>query len=60
MEAFHLNNATDRWNSQGSVTRSTFWPMPGPRKMDDGNWIIAGFQVAPPTPRRLRSDMATT
>jgi len=40
-EAFRLNEATDRWESQG-IAITDCWPYHEPCKMDDGNWITAG------------------
>lgn len=40
-EAFQLDEATDRWASQGIVATNC-WPYQEPIQMDDGNWITAG------------------
>ncbi len=43
--AYVLDEATQQWQPKGTVIESGFWPMQEPRKMDDGNWIMAGLQV---------------
>lgn len=42
--AYSLNETTGAWEPHGVVLEGGFWPMQEPQKMDDGNWIMAGFQ----------------
>jgi hypothetical protein len=42
---YRLNEASGQWESLGSVVENGFWPMQQPLKMDDGNWIMAGFRI---------------
>ncbi|MBN1422330.1 MAG: exo-alpha-sialidase [Planctomycetes bacterium] len=44
--AYVLDEATGRWDPRGVVARDGFWPMQEPRKLDDGNWIMAGISVS--------------
>jgi hypothetical protein len=44
--AYVLDDQTGRWQPRGVVAEDGFWPMQGPQKMDDGNWIMAGIAVA--------------
>ena len=41
--AYALNDSTGAWEPQGVVIENGFWPMHQPHRMDDGNWIMAGF-----------------
>ena len=43
--AYVLDDETGRWRPKGVVAEDGFWPMQEPRKMDDGNWIMAGISV---------------
>jgi len=43
--AYLLDENTGRWEPKGVVAEHGFWPMQGPQKMDDGNWIMAGVSV---------------
>lgn len=43
--AYVLNEASGEWESLGAVIEGGFWPMQEPQKMDDGNWIMAGFRI---------------
>jgi hypothetical protein len=45
-EAFQLDESADPqvWESKGVVV-DHFWPCDEPRRMDDGNWIMAGMDV---------------
>ena len=43
--AYVLDDETHRWQSRGVVAKDGFWPMQEPRKMADGNWIMAGISV---------------
>jgi len=45
MRAYLLDENTDTWVDKGIVARDNFWPLTTPEKMDNGNWIISGFQV---------------
>ncbi|WP_339717900.1 sialidase family protein [Cyclobacterium amurskyense] len=45
VRAFLLNEKTDVWEDKGIVARNNFWPLAAPEKMDNGNWIMSGFQV---------------
>ena len=44
--AYLLNETLGTWEPQGVVVDNGFWPMQEPQKMDDGNWIMAGFRVS--------------
>lgn len=44
--SYWLNEASGKWEPQGVVLDQGFWPMQGPQRMADGNWIMAGFRVA--------------
>jgi hypothetical protein len=46
--AYHLDEPTGKWLPHGSIVEDGFWPMQEPQKMDDGNWIMAGFRVSGP------------
>ena len=48
--AYVLDEATGKWRPRGVVARDGFWPTAEPRKMPDGNWIMAGFCVAGANP----------
>ena len=41
MEAFVLDESTDRWRSRG-VAAKGIWPLREPEKMADGNWLVPG------------------
>ena len=43
---YRLDETTNAWTPLGVVVEGGFWPMQEPRKMSDGNWIMAGFRVA--------------
>lgn len=45
MRAFLLNENTDKWEDKGIVVRNNFWSSAAPEKMENGNWIMPGFQV---------------
>ncbi|GAB3003420.1 hypothetical protein GCM10027284_21430 [Cyclobacterium sediminis] len=45
MRAYLLDENTDTWTDKGIVARDNFWPLTAPEKMDNGNWIMSGFQV---------------
>ncbi|WP_339924537.1 sialidase family protein [uncultured Cyclobacterium sp.] len=45
VRAYLLNEDTDNWEDKGIVARNNFWPLAAPEKMEDGNWIMSGFQV---------------
>jgi hypothetical protein len=40
-----LDDTSGAWQHQGTVIAGGFWPLGEPRRMDDGNWIIAGISV---------------
>jgi hypothetical protein len=40
-----LDKATGTWQHLSTVLEGGFWPLGEPRRMDDGNWIIAGISV---------------
>jgi BNR repeat-like domain len=44
-EAFKYDEKNDKWDSVGSILADQFWPMAEPIRMDDGNWIVAGFKI---------------
>ncbi len=44
-EAMTFNEKTGGWESNGFVWGEQFWPMADPLRMDNGNWIVAGFQI---------------
>ncbi len=48
--AYVLDDARGTWERQGVVIRGGFWPLGEPRKMDDGNWLIAGISVGQGNP----------
>jgi hypothetical protein len=41
--AYLLDDATGKWVPKGTVIEGGFWPLQEPVRMDDGNWIMAGF-----------------
>ncbi len=43
--AFLFNQSTGLWEDQGIVARDNFWATSAPQKMENGNWIMPGFQV---------------
>ncbi len=43
--AYLLDERTSRWIAKGVVAEDGFWAMQEPRKMDDGNWLMAGVAV---------------
>lgn len=43
--AYLLDEAAGKWIDKGVVAEEGFWPMQEPRKMGDGNWIMAGISV---------------
>ena len=45
VRAYQLNEKTDNWEDKGIVARNNFWPLTAPEKMENGNWIMSGFQV---------------
>ena len=44
--AYLLDETSGQWEPHGVVVDSGFWPMQEPQRMNDGNWIMAGFRVA--------------
>lgn len=40
-----LDDRSGKWQHRGTVIGGGFWPLGEPRRMDDGNWIIAGIRV---------------
>jgi hypothetical protein len=44
-KAYVLDERASQWVSKGIVAGDDFWPMVEPRRMDDGNWIMAGIIV---------------
>ncbi|MCB9782707.1 MAG: exo-alpha-sialidase [Candidatus Omnitrophica bacterium] len=48
MRAYRLAPNSKEWESLGVVARDHFWPMAEPVLMDNGEWILAGFQVGGP------------
>lgn len=44
--AYRLNEADGTWSPEGIIIQDGFWPMQEPQQMTNGNWIIAGIQVA--------------
>lgn len=47
MRAFLLNENTNKWIDKGIIARNNFWSSAAPEKMENGNWIMPGFQVNP-------------
>ncbi len=45
VRAFELNENADKWEDKGIVAKNNFWPTAAPEKMENGNWIMSGFQV---------------
>ena len=43
--AYVLDEDTDSWLEKGIILKDGFWPMAEPRRMDNGNWIMAGLKV---------------
>ena len=43
--AYVLDESTGSWIRKGPVVLGGFWPMDTPRRMDDGNWIMAGIRI---------------
>ena len=43
--AYVWDEARTTWEAKGTVVGDNFWPYQEPIKMDDGNWIMAGFRV---------------
>lgn len=43
--SYLLDDATRRWQPMGTVIEGGFWPLGEPRRMENGNWIIAGIRV---------------
>ncbi len=43
--AYVLDEKRNVWQPRGVIVREGFWPMQEPRRMSNGNWIIAGFDV---------------
>lgn len=41
MEAFVLDETTNKWTSRGIVA-GDFWPQDNPQRMENGSWIIPG------------------
>ncbi len=48
--AYVLDEATQQWQSKGTVIEDGFWSMQQPQQMDDGNWIMAGLKVGDGNP----------
>lgn len=48
--AYLLDEATQQWQSKGTMIENGFWPMQQPLLMEDGNWIMAGLKVADGNP----------
>jgi len=44
--AYLFDPPSGTWQPKGVVVADGFWPMHGPQKMDDGNFIMAGVRVA--------------
>ncbi len=40
-----LDEARGAWQPRGVVIQDGFWPLNGPSRMADGNWIMAGIRV---------------
>lgn len=40
-----LDDASGKWERKGTVIAGGFWPLGEPRRMEDGNWIMAGMRV---------------
>jgi len=47
MHAYTLGPSTGAWTDRGPVMDEVFFPTSEPVKMDDGNWIMAGFNTKP-------------
>lgn len=43
--AYRLDGANGRWERLGVVIEGGFWPLQEPRRLADGNWIMAGISV---------------
>jgi hypothetical protein len=42
---YSLDDMSGTWQHKGTVIEGGFWPLGEPRRMEDGNWIIAGISV---------------
>jgi len=40
-----LDDASGKWRHEATVIQGGFWPMGEPRRMENGNWIVAGIRV---------------
>lgn len=43
--AYVWNKQRKSWDAQGEIVGQGFWPMQEPVRMENGNWIMAGFQA---------------
>ena len=43
--AFTLDESEGKWVARGTAMGNGFWPMQGPQKMPDGNWIVGGLRI---------------
>lgn len=48
--AYLLDEKTGEWLKKGTVVADGFFPMQEPRKMEDGNWIMAGLRAGDGNP----------
>ena len=43
--AYLLDETTGKWERKGTVLEGGFWALGEPQRMNDGNWIMAGFRA---------------
>ena len=43
--AYLLDETTGKWERKGTVVEGGFWALGEPQRMNDGNWIMAGFRA---------------
>jgi hypothetical protein len=48
--AYLLDEATGRWQHKAKIIEGGFWPLGEPRRMENGNWIMAGVSIGKSNP----------
>lgn len=48
--AYLLDETTGKWERKGTVVEGGFWALGEPQRMNDGNWIMAGFRAGEGNP----------
>jgi hypothetical protein len=51
--AYLLDETTGKWERKGAVVEGGFWALGEPQRMNDGNWIMAGFRAGAGTPASI-------